>query len=697
MAIGFSTSSAGSDATFFRLARLHDLDRNLEFVAILILVTGLIGFAAALAGVFNAPEVWVCGFLITCWCAWRLRSRRVPSVSVALWRDILLLTVLAIGLRVPAYNYVLGGQDEGLYVNIANTIQRTGGITITDTVADRLRSSPYLNTYLGDNRGAYVLEGKSYPDYLDGIYLSQPQPAALEFQFYHLFPVWIALFGGLFGISRGVYALTFLSILSVIFFYRLALALTGKRVAGLTAGLLLAVNPLHAFFSKFPVTEVPTLAFSAIAFTYLAIYAKTQEGRRWEWLVISAAAMGCVFITRISGFMYIPFLVALALASLIADSDRSRAMAINRWAVGVAILYGLSVIYGLVYASHYAADIYRLSFEHLFGDDWKAGTSLLACGIITAWAGVAWIARNGKVKQVEAGLVMPMRRAAGLCLVAALVVSAINIYALGWTARFDTSLLARIYPHLAHQGWRSAMATSFAQLLVYTGPALLLFVALAWRRRSEPQTECLRIFVIGFFIYIVTLQWLLPYGPYYARYLLSELVPYLLLFVVAVWSFAQRGRWRTVLAVGLAFTGIYSGVVAAGQLGKGENAGLYETFARLLNGIGPNDLVLLQASDAGIPNTSEIKTPLVFTFGLNVVTVNASSLANTRYIAALDHSYDKVFLITPSNDAPSAYRLARSQEVVVWAFRPTHFWPRQLVRREVMRLNVFRLVASERN
>src|SRR5690242_17451231 len=264
MAIVIRTSSVSSGAASFRLARLLDLDRNLELIAILTLSTGIIGFTAALAGVFSAPEIWASGFLITCWCAWKLRSRRIPSAIIVFWRDILLLAVLAIGLRVPAYNYVLGGQDEGLYVNIANTIQRTGGIAITDKVAERLRNSPYLATYLQGNRGTYILEGKSYPDYLNGIYLNQPQPTALEFQFYHLFPVWIALFGGLFGISYGVYALTFLSTLSVIFFYRLALILTGKRAAGLTAGLLLALSPLHAFFSKFPVTEVPTLAFSAI-------------------------------------------------------------------------------------------------------------------------------------------------------------------------------------------------------------------------------------------------------------------------------------------------------------------------------------------------------------------------------------------------------------------------------------------------
>lgn len=696
MASASRVSSTVSYAVPSCLTRSLDPDRVLELIAILILVTGMIGFAAALAGIFSAPEIWVSGLLITSCCAWRLRPR-LPSKSIARWQDILLLAVLAISLRVPAYDYVLGGQDEGLYVNIANVIERTGGIAITDKIAGQLRGSPYLATYLEGNRGAYVIEGKTYPDYLNGIYPDQPEPTALEFQFYGLFPVWIALFGGLFGINHGVYALTFLSVLSVIFFYRLAQTLTDKRAAGLAAGLLLALNPLHAFFSKFPVTEVPALAFSTIAFGYLAIYTKTREGPRWEWLLISAAAMGCVFITRISGFMYIPFLVVLAMAYLIADSNRTRAAAVNRWAIGVAGLYGLSVVYGLVYAGHYAMDIYTLSFERLFGDAWKAGAGLLVCGTVAAWGGVAWIARHGKLARFDAWSVMLMRRAVGFCLLGALVVAAVKAYELGWTARFDATLLARIYPHLAHQGWRSVMATSFSQLLVYTGPALLLFLILAWRSRSEPQSECLRIFVIGFFVYIVTLQWLLPYGPYYARYLLSELVPYLLLFVVVIWSFAQRRLWRTILAAGLVLTGIYNGMVAAQQIGKGENAGLYGNLAKMLTGIGSNDLVLLQAGNSGIPNNSEIKTPLIYTFGLNVVTVNASALANTRYIAALDHAYDRVFLITPNSDAPSAYEFVRSQEFVVWAFRPTHFWPRQLVRREVMHLDVFRLRAGERN
>src|SRR5712691_1132183 len=296
--------SSGDAADDSRLKNRHPLsvDRALELLAVYVIATSLIGLAAALAGVFHAPQVLLAAFLIASGYAWRTRGAQAVLATAPSVPHLLLILGVALFFRVPTYLYVLGGQDEGVYVNMAAHLARTGSLVPSDPVLEKLRQPAAIERYLADNYEPHI--------FLPGVYRLPGSPPKLEFQFYHLFPVWMALFAGVFGFGTSVYALTFLALISVAFLYRLTLAVTDSRPAALIAGLLVASNPLHAFFSKFPLSEVPTLAFSAMAFTFLAFYCfSTRAARRYRWLILAALAMLCLFTTRISGFFYVPFLL----------------------------------------------------------------------------------------------------------------------------------------------------------------------------------------------------------------------------------------------------------------------------------------------------------------------------------------------------------------------------------------------------
>jgi hypothetical protein len=212
------------------------------------------------------------------------------------------------------------------------------------------------------------------------------------------------------------------------------------------------------------------------------------------------------------------------------------------------------------------------------------------------------------------------------------------------------------------------------------------------RRQNDPRIEFLRLFTAAFFVYVVVLQWILPYGPYYARYLLSEMVPYALLFVVLTWERMPRGNWRRTLSAVMAITLMYGGVTTAAQLGKRENAGLYDSLSKLLAPVDSGDVILLDDEVKGRTNISEVKTPMMFTFGRSVVTVSAADLANPSYVAALNLRYGEVFLISPSAETPQGFESEGSTPLNVWAFEWTHFYPRRVSLRESMVLHLYHLV-----
>lgn len=679
-----ATPVPGHDGHGPSMAVDHWVERLFELTMAFVVGVSLIGLSAALLGVFHAPQVLVAALLVTGLYAHRTRASNGLPGPAPRWQHVLLLLLLALFFRVPAYHYVMGGQDEGVYVNVAHHIEYTGGIYVRDKLKRQLKNTPYFDDYLEDNH-----VGGSY---LAGVYQRGPGNNKLEFQFYHVFPVWMASFDGVFGPRNGVYALTFLALFSILLFYRLTLLLSGSYKAALFAGGLLALNPLHAFFSKFPVTEVPTLCFSLAGFTLLAGYwSADNEQRRARWLVLSVLVFFCVFTTRISGFMYIPFFIGLAWIALLCDRDAQRSGMMQRWALAVVVAYLVSVIYGLIWSRAYAHDIYRLSFEPLLGGHWKLLLLLIGLFILSAWAILAAIGRrlDGWPRN-WLGWVNPLLDRGPIAVVLiALLLGLVKIYRLGWTGQYlHTSLDTRW--HLAEVGWRSASATSLWTLIVFLGPlfVVLLFVLIA-RKCHDTRLGFLRWFLAGFFAYAMLLQWLVPYSPYYARYMLSEVVPYTLLLIVCTWSTLRPNVTRTSVSLTMALSAIYATGLSAAQIGKNENDGAYSALARLTAKVDPSDLILLYAPSDSNVNQSEIKTPLLYTFHLNVATVGAAALANPAYLAKLDAMYDDVFLITTRTHVPAGFEHEDDTRFAVKSFEWNHSYPHKLVTARNVLLNLY--------
>jgi hypothetical protein len=663
-------------------------DEVLERLAVFVISASLFGLALALLGWFVAPLVLALAALAT----W-VYHRRVPASGLESAGGSRLtyavpVLLVALALRLTPYAYVLGGQDQGVYMNVAAELVRTHDIAVVDPEFDRLTAAGAQLAYVGDN----------YTDpFLPGVYTSLEEKPQLSFQFYHLFPVWLALFAGVFGIGAAAYALTFLSLVSILFFQRLATGLTGNGRLGAVAGLLLALNPLHAFFSKFPVAENPTLAFSAMGFAFLAKYAATDgSGRHGRWLGLSAAAFLCLFLTRISGFMYLPLVLAISIGALVLDRDRARAHALSLWALATTAAYLASVAYGLIWSHPYSIKIYDQSFALVAGPSWPMLLFGGGAFVALAWAAV-WRRPQGAVGRIVAWIVPRADRWLGVALLLLVLFGAFKAYQLGFTEKYAQHPWATQFPGVVGQGWSSLAHSSLVVVAIYLCPLLFAAFLLLSQFRWNTAGCYLLFFLVCFTAYAAVLNWMVPYGPYYARYFASELVPYALLLVVCGYAWTTSRSGRRVLAGLMLVSAIYSLSFCLAQIGKNENAGALESIARLADVADDGDVILLDdfLGQGFVPK--EVKTTLVYTFGKHVVTVGSRSISDLGYLEALATSYEDVYLVSSAQSAPRGFVRVNSLRLSALGFGRSNWPPSTLVPVMDARVNIYRLDRPEFN
>lgn len=657
-------------------------DGMLERLLVFVISVSGIGLLLGLAGQFRAPLV----LLLAALCTW-IYHRKTPmprdGVTSLRWRFVVPILLVALVFRLAPYNHVLGGQDPGVYTNMAAELVNTRDIAVTDTEFDRLAAF--------GAQAAYVRDNYSVP-FLPGVYtLGREGKPELRFQFYHVFPVWLATFGGILGLASAGYGLTFLSLASIVFFQRLAAELSGSPRIGAAAGLLLALNPLHAFFSKFPVTEVPTLGFSAAGFCFLAIHASAPIAvRQRRWLVLSVLAFACLFLTRISGFMYLPLLLLVALAGLVLDPDRQRARATSAWALAIVVAYALSVVYGLVWSNPYSLAIYRASFSLVAGAAWVPMLLALSSATALAWF-AAWRWPQAAFGLALAAVLGWLRRFAGPALLLIVLLGACKAYQLGFTPRYVGDAWLSQFPGVVAQGWSSLGHTSLVVAMLYLGPLLFLAMLVLGQLRVPVQASYLLFFLCCFLAYAALLNWTVPYQPYYARYLVSELVPYAILFVTCSLAWIHRMLARRMLAAVLAVSAAYFMVLSIAQLGKQENEGAPASLSRLAQVANEGDVILLDGYRGQGFVPKEVKTALVYSFGRHVVSVGDRAVSDVGYLQALASAYGDVFLVTTADSVPAGFVRVDSVALLARNFERSARPPSRLATVVDTKVNVFRL------
>lgn len=642
----------------------------LEIVLWFIVIASSLGIASLVLGIFK-PFIVLIGSLAIIVGFMTLQNYNMQlNVTKNQLYQLIFLMLLALFFRVNSEQYIMGGQDEGVYVNMSKYFENYGQVFPKDNfrislntdlknIYDKNNLETETMKYVNDSTkiGIKVL-GKMEGVYLPGIYIKDLDSSQYVFQFYHLHPLWMALFGDIFGGEKRQLSLLFFALLSIVIFYLIIYKVTNNNFYSLAGGALLASNPLHAYFTKFPVTEVMALCFSLSGFYFLLLFYKTFEEdgvKVYRYLVLSGLIFGSLFFIRIHGFMYIPFFYTLFILSLVSTSMIKKELIL--YFLGIFLLYASSVYYGYVYSYPYIADIYRISFSKVFGENWN---QILIIVIIAMAVFPLMIANLTPLKIFTMKLKGFIKQYFYILFLIVLALGIYKIYQLGFTEKYLNHHSLGAHWKIAGSGFNAILHSSLIVLIEHI--SLILFIvflfAIKMYDRKNIYMNTLLLFIFGFWVYGLLLQYVTRYQYYYARYLLSELIPYILLFATIYLSTIKFQKLSKILLV---ISMVYFIAISLIQLQGTESKGAYSSLNKISNIVQKDDFLLVSNMHLSTKFPMEIKTTLKYYYDLNVFSYKniqlngiinslATQFQNDIYILTTDNlNYDFVKKIKTVN------------------------------------------------
>lgn len=553
---------------------------------------------------------------------------------------ILLIIFIALFLRFKPYIYLSGGQDQGLYISMATQFEEQRGIYTIDTVRENLDDK---QKQIYDE--GMLTEGSLVP----GVAFIDAESSKFLMPFYPLHSVWLNVFKSILGAENSVYSLTFFSLLSIFAFYLLGYEISNKkRFVGYLSALLLSVNPLHVFFSKFPVTEITALAFTAFGFYYLIKYYKFLKGEgkfNLLYFLLSLAMFNCFFYTRTSGLIYLPFFYLLAWTTLLFERKR-----FTRKSIFTYLLFLLALL--IISAIYYYKYLTLLFMSYYLGISSRLGTpKLLIFGtIIFALCFFLMVANELRKRLDGEKLLQITKKLISIWTILSMVLIVIfnlyNTYKLGFTDTyvgipFDT------WWQMTNTEWRAFKYTALYNTILYISPfGFLLYVYQLFRIKQKSLTQILLfIFISYFFLFTSYLMPFVSYHFYYARYLLTEIVPFMLLATAQIMGSRFKNKiLRMLMYFLVAFSILYSLFFSLPQL-KGEEGAHIQFYKDFDEYVNTTDLVLISINEDYSWPSNELMTPLKFYFNFPTMRLKKTDYIYKTELINMYEDYSDVYLL----------------------------------------------------
>lgn len=269
-----------------------------------IILVGWMAFLLAELGYFSITLLAVLWLLLTSTLLILTQTRHHtllyhPQVAAShrLERLLLLLWLpLAAWLFFRPHEFIIGGADAGVYVNLGAEIARNGGILIYDETLAELHPTLYSALLRADPS-----EPTTPPYILPAFWVTAGAVGEITPQFYHLHPTWQAIAYGLGGAGAALMLTGLWALLG-----SLAVYFTVRHFGGWQIGMLalagLSINALQVWFARYPVTEMLTQYLLWTGLWALGAWLEARQPRPL-WALLAGLALGELFLVRIDAYL----------------------------------------------------------------------------------------------------------------------------------------------------------------------------------------------------------------------------------------------------------------------------------------------------------------------------------------------------------------------------------------------------------
>lgn len=289
----------------------------------------------------------------------RFDSRLLPPPTLTPFSfSLLLLMILAGFLFLKPYPWIVGGRDQGVYVNTGINIAKTGSILIHDSVLGNMSNSSKSVFYSLETKPEVLNETRYQGSEFPGFYITDKDKGEITPQFFYLYPTWVAIFYSIFGLELCLYVTPILALLALLSVFFLGKTLFNEKVA-LLSSLLLTLNFAQIWYAREPSTEILTQLLIFSGLTTLILFNRNPK----KYLgILSAFCFGEAFLTRISTiYLAIPLVSLIAYLRLREKLRKEHLYFI----IPLGILSLHAVLSAVFISTPYTFDIYRFAFSDI--------------------------------------------------------------------------------------------------------------------------------------------------------------------------------------------------------------------------------------------------------------------------------------------------------------------------------------------
>jgi len=340
-----SETAPGLDAADAAFAALFAVIGVWSWVGISLAEAGRFHLAAlaGLAGPVSAAAAYL---------AWRtLRANQRASTSKLVVAA--LVGVVAVGSWLGARpgEYLIDGADGSAYLNIGRALARHHGLTYPEPLLQQLPADQWQSVFTRER-----VHPRIFNLFPGGIQV-YPASTTVWPNFFHLFPVWVAIADLVGGPTAVYYVSPLFGVVAIAAFWLLARAVTAPLSATL-ASLLLLAHFGQIWFARLPTTEIMTQAF-ALAGLYFAT--RCYQHATPVLGILGAMAFGLAAMIRIDVLVLVLPSVGAFLALIAVERRWHRAW--TWFAVVLAAVSAHAVIHAWWFATPYTERILFHAFQ----------------------------------------------------------------------------------------------------------------------------------------------------------------------------------------------------------------------------------------------------------------------------------------------------------------------------------------------